>query len=159
MIVVADSSPVIALARVDQIGLLRGVYGEVLIPEAVRDELLAGESAGSLLAANPWLRAVALIDTRFLAQVVRAGLGAGEREAIALALELRADAVLIDDRRARAESERLGLSAVGVLGILLAAKRAGLITGVTSVIADLRERADFRLDDALVQRMLRTAGE
>jgi uncharacterized protein len=82
----------------------------------------------------------------------------GEAEVVALALELGTKDVVQDDLDARRFARRSGLQPVGTLGLLLAARRAGIIQAVSPEIETLRE-AGFHASDALVQRILAEAGE
>jgi uncharacterized protein len=83
----------------------------------------------------------------------------GEAEAIALALELSADRLLIDDAAGRAIALREGLQITGVLGILLIAKKQGLIDRVQSLLDELRNQAGFWVSDDLYRRVLNQAKE
>jgi predicted nucleic acid-binding protein len=108
-IVVSNTTPLIALTLIGQLDLLRQIYGEVNIPPAVRDELVAGR-AGTVavnLDRLPWIRVVALQDPRRVAYLV--GLDRGEAEVIVLAEELSTDVVLIDERLGRRYARHLGL--------------------------------------------------
>lgn len=87
------------------------------------------------------------------------GLDAGEANAIALALELQADDLLIDERLGRQEAVRLGLSIIGILGILLVAKQRSLIPQVQPVMDALINKAGFRVSTQLYQRVLALAKE
>ncbi|WP_228014936.1 DUF3368 domain-containing protein [Synechocystis salina] len=87
------------------------------------------------------------------------GLDAGEAYAIALAFELHADDLLIDERLGRKEAMRLGLSIVGILGILLVAKQRGLISQIQPVKNALIDQAGFRVSSRLYQRVLSLAQE
>ncbi|MGM0577132.1 MAG: DUF3368 domain-containing protein [Myxococcota bacterium] len=88
-----------------------------------------------------------------------AELDPGETEAIALAVERKADVLLVDERRARRAATRLGQRVLGVLGVLLQAKRRGLVEELRPILHDLTEEAGFRIGPELVARVLKAAGE
>lgn len=129
MIVVSDTSPVSYLVLIQEAQLLEALFREVLIPVAVAGELRHPRSPaplGAFMAAPPpWLR----VHERGPAgaRPKLAALDEGEREALELALELGADLVLLDDRAAREAARGLGLRVTGVLGVLDAAARRGLV--------------------------------
>ena len=151
IVVVADASPLIALERIGQLGLLKALFEEVLIPPAV-----AGEVAPRLVL-PPWIRERAL-QQPIAGEVLRAALGPGESEAISLALEIRADRLIVDERAGRRVAEALGLRVAGVLGLLVLSKQRGLIPTLRPQIESLL-RVGFRADPDLVERVLRRAGE
>ena len=68
----------------------------------------------------------------------------GEAEVIALALEKKTDLVLLDEKEAREVAERLGFRVLGTVGLLIWAKREGLIKSVQENLDALREEAGFR---------------
>jgi predicted nucleic acid-binding protein len=90
--------------------------------------------------------------------VLRARLGAGESEAISLALELGVEQLLVDERGARRLAQAVGLSVIGTLGGLLAAKRKGMIAAVGPPVQDLLGRG-FWIAPDLVRRALAAASE
>ncbi len=140
----------IGLERIGHRELLRELFGRVIIPPAVRREL--GPSR-----LPEWIVERALthpIDRRVLA----ARLDPGEREAIALALELGAGRLLLDDRAGRRLARALGLRIAGTAGLLLTAKRAGLLPEVRSDLEALRA-SGFRLSAGVVEAILVEAGE
>ncbi|MCF8005639.1 MAG: DUF3368 domain-containing protein [Chromatiaceae bacterium] len=163
-IVVADAGPLIALARVDQLSLLATLYGAVVIPERVLSELcLDSHRPGARLLSDALTRGV--LRTHPLppdseADLARLScvLDAGESAAILLAQALACRFLLIDERRGRAMARRQGIPVVGVAGVLLAAKRRGLLETVKPVLLAL-SRQGYRLSDALVAEILRLAGE
>ena len=131
MIVVSDSSPLIALADVGQLRLLHELFSTVLIPEAVYQEIVvqgAGRTGAEAVQAAAWIEQRSVANTG-LADVLKLELDEGEAEAIALALESGADLVLLDERRGRQRAARLGLRVTGVLGVLLEAKQAPACSG------------------------------
>jgi hypothetical protein len=100
----SDASPLISLAAIDRLDLLRRLYNEVIIPEAVRREVVmtAPGAAGAADAAGAnWIN-IRSVEDRTLVEALRVTLDLGEAEAIALALEVNAELLLVDERRARA---------------------------------------------------------
>ena len=87
------------------------------------------------------------------------GLAPGEANAIALAIELGADDLLVDERLGRREALELGLSVIGVLGILVTAKQRGLILMVQPVMDALIDVAGFRVSDRLYRRVIDLSNE
>lgn len=83
----------------------------------------------------------------------------GEAEALAVALELRADLVLIDEKRGRDVARRFGLRFVGLLGIVLDAKRKGHVRAVRPLLDELAADAGFWIRDDLRREILEAAGE
>ncbi len=157
MLVVSDTSPVRALHRIELLDVLPLLFGEVLVPPAVRDELVLAPPGFSPIRTedHPFLRVVA--PNAILPSV--AALDLGEREAISLAAEQRADWLLMDERLGRGVALGEGLRTIGVLGILLQAKTVGRLSRIGPELARLRTHGRFRLTDALVQQVLRRAGE
>lgn len=155
MIVVSDTSVVTALIQIGRIDLLSEIFGGVVIPEAVADEL-----AVSHVALPAWIRTMCVRNKRVVEDLC-IELDAGESEAIALALalELGADFLLMDEKLGRAAAQRAGLTTIGILGVASAAKRKGLLSSVASVIRELREHASFWISAELEARVLRDAGK
>lgn len=152
MRVVSDSSPLIALARIQQLDLFPAIFESVLIPPAV-----ASEIALSVPVVPPWLQVRVLAELR-IQPPLRRRLGDGEREAIALALELEAHRIVLDDLPARRVANAAGLNVVGTLGILLGAKRAGLIKLLRPELDNLL-RTSFFLSPQLYNRLVKESGE
>lgn len=87
------------------------------------------------------------------------GLHAGEAAALTLALANHADAVLMDESAGRTAARSLGITAIGVLGILLQSKRAGHISEIKPVLSRLGNEAGFWLAPRVVEQALAQAGE
>lgn len=155
MIIVADTSPILNLDVIGRLDLLHRLFGEIIIPPAVDSELRA-EPYGFVPPAWLAVRAPAAHD-RILGLL--GSLDRGEAEAIVLASEIRADFILIDERRGRAAATRHGLRSLGLLGVLLLAKRQRLIAKVTPVLDSLRDSAGMWIAASLRERVLRDAGE
>ena len=153
MIVVSDTSPLTALLTVGKAELFVRLFGEVLIPEEVQRELMRSHNA-----LPSWLRVQAVRDTakaRLYAEI----LDLGEAEAIALAQELKADHLLIDERKGRRLAIQQGLPVVGLLGVVLIAKRKGLIPSAPSLIVRFDQEAGIYLGDDLKEPALKSVGE
>ena len=120
MIIVSDTSPLCNLQLVNSLWLLRELYGIVIIPHVVAEELAAASNPDIQNICNlEWIQIGTLSLTMLAERLQRErGLDPGEAEAIALAIELKADDLLIDERLGRREALQLGLSVIGVLGIL-----------------------------------------
>lgn len=161
MIVVSDTSPITNLAAVNQLNLLQQLYNNIIIPEAVNLEL-TGVSVpvpGTVeVQTLDWIETRRVANRNLVTQLQQE-LDEGEAEAIALAIELNANRLLIDERRGRAVASRLGIKFTGVLGILIIAKRQGLISAVKPVLDELIITAEFRVADQLYFRILQDAGE
>ena len=161
MIVVSNTSPIVNLAVVGQLDMLRRLYGKVFIPQAVYDEIVvvgAGRAGAPEVKTAGWIEARQARD-RVLFTSLQLELDEGESEAIALAAELDADLLLLDERKARAIASRLGLRFIGLLGILIEAKRAGLVPSVKPIMNELVHRAGFWIREDLYARVLQAAGE
>lgn len=157
MIVVSDSSPLIALLAVDRIELLKHLFGEITIPPAVRDEVF-GSQPGRAVAAPDF----ALIESPLSAtsiRFLRMNLQLGESEAIALALEKRSALILLDDKSARETADRLGIRVLGTLGVLMLAKQKGQIDEVRPLIIQMIDRINFRISPAVLNRALARMNE
>ena len=114
MIVVSDTTPLISLLKINRIDLLEKLFGDVLIPQAVFDELTVNERFR--LEADE-------INNPESASILKraAGLDQGESEAIVLSDELKADLLLMDEAKGRNVSAQMGLRIMGTIGILMAA--------------------------------------
>ncbi len=153
MLIVSDTSPVTALLQIGQAGLLPALFGRVLIPVAVKNELLRFH------ASLPDCLAVQAIRDQQAAQALSRMLDPGEAQAIVLAEESRADYLLMDEKRGRTVAESRGLKVVGLLGVLLMAKNAGQVHSVGKLLTELETQAGFFVSDAVKQIVLTAAGE
>lgn len=160
MIVVSNTSPISNLAGIGQLDLLQRLYGNVIIPPAVYQEILnAGETEPATLAIQTlnWI-ITQPVTNRSLLESLQTNLDPGEAEAIALAVELKAERLIIDERRGRNEAIQAGLRVTGLLGILLATKQQGLIPKVQPLLDDLLAKG-FWIREALYVEVLRLAKE
>ena len=160
MIVVSNTSPIMNLAAVDQLPLLRRLYAKVIIPQAVYEELVVGgEQPGSAeVQTCEWIETRAVMD-QTLVTALAGELDKGEAESIILAKELQADRLLLDERRGREVASRFGLRFTGLLGVLIEAKHKGHLPAVKPVLDGLITKAGFWIRPRLYTRVLRAAGE
>mgnify|MGYP003449591678 FL=1 len=157
MLVIADSSALIALATCDGLELLLQVYDDIKVPEAVYAEIVAPEKLQSDALGSFLSERVIKVDiTRWV--LTAGGLGRGEIEAMALYKQLSADALLIDDHRARTIAEHNQINCIGALGFLLIAKQLGKVTRIAPYIQKLRTSSIY-YGDTLLDRVLNLAGE
>jgi predicted nucleic acid-binding protein len=151
---VANSGPLIALARLDLLHLFPALYGEIIIPQAVHDEILAGVSGARELSEAAWLHVRQPSDPD-LVERLSAWVERGEAEAIALAIELSAT-LLVDDRRARQVATRSRVPLESSVVLLALARDRGLIGAVAPLIDEL-VRANYSLSKELVRAARRLA--
>ncbi|MEH2052061.1 DUF3368 domain-containing protein [Nostoc sp.] len=160
MIVVSNTSPISNLAAIGQLVLLQQLYGKVIIPSAVYQEILNSgvTDPGTLAIKNlNWIQTIPVTNLVLL-QTLQINLDPGEAEAIALAVELNADRLIIDERRGRNEAIQAGLQVTGLLGILLAAKQQGFVSQVQPILDDLIANG-FWIREQLYAEVLLLAGE
>lgn len=155
MIIVADTSPILHLARVGRLDLVPAAVGPVLVPRTVWSELIQPGTRADVVDA---IRAATWIELRDDPSMEDLGLDPGETAAILLAESLHADALLIDERRGRSVAAGRGIAVLGTLGILAGAKRAGAVDRVAPIVELLRADG-FWLSEALVETFLQGLGE
>ncbi|MES1241486.1 MAG: DUF3368 domain-containing protein [Acidobacteriota bacterium] len=157
MLVVADTSALVALAACDALPALDQLFKEVRVPVAVFDECtVVGKPESARLGA--YLQGK-IVEVDIQELVIAAGrLGQGELEAMALYRRLHADFLLLDDHRARKVARLNGMEVIGSLGMLLRAKEAGLIPEIRPLVT-LIQAAGVHYGEPLVARTLRLAGE
>ena len=161
MIVVSDASPIIGLAAIGHLDLIRKMYKRVVIPEAVYREIAVaggGQPGGDEVQSEDWIVTQSVSELRLI-NALKIELDEGETEAIALAVEINAELVLIDERRARAVAARFGLDVVGILDVLVEAKQQNLFTTLKPLLDDLILKAGFRISEKLYKRVLQKVEE
>ena len=133
MIVIADSSALVALSICDSLLLLDALFGEVKVPQAVYDEVCIANKAESQ-ALKTYLAGKVYSATAITHIEKSNGLGKGELAAIGLYKQLAADLLLIDDARAKKVAYLNNLEVMGSLGVLLLAKKQGLIVAIKPLL-------------------------
>lgn len=155
MIVVADTSPLHYLILIDQIDVLEPMYGRIVIPTAVRDEMLRPEAPSAV---RSWAINLPLwveVHTpESAAYPLSRNLDLGEWEAISLALTLKAPILIIDETRGRKEAQAHGLRVIGTLGILRDAHDLNLLD-IRDAIQQL-QTTNFRIPTEIIAKLLDT---
>lgn len=160
---VSDTSPLLGLSAIGLLDLLESQFETVYIPQAVLDELKAGTnfrgaSAIQQALKNRWLEPRE-VQNKPLAQALSLELDKGESESIALAVDLGIQILVMDETMGRERARAMGLQTVGVLGVLLNAKRYEQIKSVKSAMESLRREIGFYISDDLFEQVARAAGE
>ena len=154
MIVVSNTSPILNLAVIGQLDLLRQLYCEIVIALAVQIELARNGFANL----ENWIRAVELSNLRAVDELLSC-LDPGESESIVLASELHSDLLLLDEKRGRRIAAERSLQVSGLLGVLAEAKLKNMIHSCGSILDQLMEQAGFWIAPGLRIRYFTDLGE
>lgn len=159
-IVVSDTSPIRALNHLGILDVLGRLHGRAYVPTEVADELRKATRRFAPFDPSdiPFLTVLSPIDQPKVIQLEKR-LDRGEAAALVLAIEQKADLVLIDERLGRQVAREMGLSVIGVLGVLLQAKKCSLVMDLRPLIERLQRELDFYLAPAVVPEILKRAGE
>lgn len=137
MLIIADSSALVALALCGGLHLLDQLFDTVQVPQAVYDEVIVkGKPAAQTLKTYLHGKVVPIPLTNVV--ITGGGLGQGEIEAMALYKAVHADYLLVDDNRARKVARLNHITITGSQGILLLAKHRGIISHVKPYLDQLR---------------------
>ena len=154
--VIANTTPLIALANIDKLELLHQLYSEIIIPQAVMDEIIS-EPARSKVQASDWIRVERITDYS-QKDMYRSRLHEGEVEVMILAKEEKVDLVILDDNAAKKTAKFFGLTVTGTLGIILKAKKEGYIDSANNVLNELIMDG-FYISENVRNYVLKEAGE
>lgn len=161
MIVVSDTTPLIGLASIGRLNLLKELFEEVFIPQAVYDETVTHGKIEGLAKKEvenaKWIRLVQVKD-QLAVNLLLDEMDLGEVETIVLAVELEAEWVLMDERKGRRKLSQLNIPKIGTLGILLRAKELKLIKNLQEEIIKL-QKIGFSMSQSLIDEILKEAGE
>jgi predicted nucleic acid-binding protein len=153
MIVVADTTPINYLILIEEIDVLPKLYGRVVIPRTVSEELMRSRAP---LKVQEWIKQppnwLEMVVPTVVVDAKLAKLDAGEREAIVLAEELSADQLILDELLGRREAERRSLPVIGTVGVLREAAEIGLLD-LRSAFDRLRQTS-FHVSPAILASLL-----
>lgn len=159
-LIIADAGPLIVLSRFGQLDLLRQVFERACITDAVRDELLAGGifpgQTEIEAALAQWIDVVTVDIGSW--EPANPDLGAGEVSSLYLASNSPGSLLILDDAAARREADWRGLSYVGLIGVVLEAKRRGYIEQARPLLQSLQQ-AGYFLSERLLDKALASVGE
>jgi predicted nucleic acid-binding protein len=158
MLVISDSSPLIALAQCGRLDLLDMLFGRVRIPAKVFEEtqVIADEVADII---TTWSQGkIMTVNGNNLARAKALALDPGETEALALYWDTNADLLLIDELDGRQAALSAGIKVTGTVGVLVTAKRKGLISAIRPLL-DVLRTLNFYISDSLYHSALSAAKE
>lgn len=162
MIVVADTTPLISLMKIDKLALLQSLFGKVYIPEAVYQELVRNplfEREAQIVKNCEYICIIKISDERAVRILRKAtGLDLGESEAIVLTDEQQADLLLMDEAKGRAVARQMGIKIMGTIGILMIALEKHKIT-YTEIVPSIEilRNSGRHIKNELYEELLRTA--
>jgi predicted nucleic acid-binding protein len=149
--IVSNSSPLIGLEQIGLLNLFEKLFASTVVPPAVVRETAPTVNLPGWITIQP-------LNQPISPQILQASLGAGETEAISLALEIKPDLIVLDDRSARRLAQSLNLKVIGILGVLLDAKKKAHLTEVRSNLDNLINFG-FRVSPQIYNQVLVKAGE
>ena len=159
-IIVADASPLIALAKLDRLELLNSLFSTLYLPVTVHFEVTSDQARPDARLLKLFLDEHSVphmdMENSFTQEISRI-LDAGEIQALALAKELNCG-VLMDELRGRKVAQRYEIKTVGILGLLMQSKRQGLVNEVAPLIEELQAQ-NYRLSANLIKSVLEHVGE
>jgi predicted nucleic acid-binding protein len=138
-IIVSDTSCIGYLIQINLLHLLQTLYGEIIIPAAVNDEILQLENKEHTLSEFKNADWIKIYSTHNLSNVSKYKniLDRGELEAISIAIELEADLLIIDEKLGRVVATTIGFDITGLVGILITAKNKNLILSVKKALDEV----------------------
>ncbi|NET62083.1 MAG: DUF3368 domain-containing protein [Symploca sp. SIO2E6] len=158
--IVSNATPLIAFAKIGQLPLMQKIVGNLLIPEAVAEEISAYKSTAPgtiILAEESWIQVESLQSPTQM-QLLLPTLDRGEAAVIALALEQKASLVLIDELTGRKVAQSLQLNVTGSVGLLIKAKEIGEIDAVNPFLRAMRNSGIY-FSQRFINAVLKHVGE
>ena len=157
MKVVINTSPIISLVKIGIFDLCLPIFEDIIITEAVKDELIEGKDK-----ATEWIESKGKKYIRTVTEINNIistwDLGKGESEVLSFAKHNNDYIAGIDDKAARNCAEAISIPVIGTIGILLHAKKSGIVSAIKPKIIELKEEG-FRIDNNIIQYALLLANE
>jgi predicted nucleic acid-binding protein len=158
--VVVNTNPLIALSHIGRLDILKQMYGEIFIPEAVYKELSVKKESICKIAvdkAQDWI-IIKKISNQMAKTLYKTQLHEGEVEVMILTMEMSADVVIIDDANAKKYAKYLELPVTGTLGVLIKAKQRGYVDELKPILYRMMENGIY-ITQTLIERCLAEVGE
>ena len=159
MLVVSDTTPIISLMKDNRLGLLKDLFNEIVIPEAVYNELTSNMKfarEAETISRCDFIRTVSVDDRKVIDVFQKVtGLDLGESEAIIYSDENAADILLMDEVKGRQVAKQMNIRVIGTLGILQLANAKGLMTGnEVRHTLEILKASQRHISDALIEVVL-----
>jgi predicted nucleic acid-binding protein len=156
MKIVSNSTPLIALSRINELGLLHAIFDTIIVPDAVYKEIAVegvGRPGVEEIVNAPWI-VRQQVQNALAVSMLQAELDDGEAEAVVLAKELEADYLFLDEKKARRVARILNIRIMGTVGVLGLAAKKGLISNLDDTF-DLLRQNGFRFTEEIRERVKR----
>lgn len=157
MVIVTDTTALIALAKIDHLEIIKKLWQVILIPKTVKEEVIEGKPGSKKIykaIKEGWI-IVKEVKEDDLLKILQSHLGPGESECIALAVEKKADLFVTDDKKAKSYAKKIGVNVIGTLGLIVQAAGESILTPEEAIktIERLKE-IDFRLSDVVIEQAI-----
>ena len=156
VVIVSDTTAISNLFKLEKLHYLKAIFQSLIIPTEVNNELLTLKEFGFNLEEienSDWI-SVRTVEKTQLYFELSGRLDLGETEAIVLSQQMGTDFLIMDEKKGRIEAEKLGIKTVGILGILIQCRRAGIISNLKAEMDDLIEKAGFWISEDLYQEII-----
>jgi predicted nucleic acid-binding protein len=148
-VIIADTSCLILLNKIDELHLLQSLYGQITITSVIAEEYG--------LSLPEWI-IIQNATNKLSPDIISANVDPGEASAINLAIEHQNSLLIIDDLKARKLAQKLNIDYTGTIGILLQAKIEGHISSIKHILTKIKA-TNFRISEDLEQKILKLSGE
>ena len=146
------------MLKLSKLDILKDLYSEISIPYAVFQEVEAGRNKDYYtdLSNLNWIEIIEIQDKQAVKYFL--DLDSGEAEAIVLATEIKADLILLDEKLGRFHAKHADLKVTGTIGVLIKAKKEGLINELKPLLFELTKK-EVWISDKLINEILKQVGE
>lgn len=156
--VISNTTPILSLLKINQLILLKELYGSLVVPSAVYYEIERGRDWPYYvdLSKIEWIEVREVQNQESLNYFF--DLDRGEAEVLVLAKEIDAELVILDENLGRRYAKQLQLNLTGTIGVLLRSKRKGLVSSVKDLLLELKDKGVW-LSPSLIDQVTKLAGE